>query len=90
MNNTPLPVETSVRQRNSRAIAQRGRWRSQYADLVAEIRAAKHQLRLDPVGKGAKIRLRALQTEAQLMMLQRELIRMDLEDSAYKYVEVPA
>jgi hypothetical protein len=84
------PAPTTVRRLNSRAITRRSRWRTQYNILQDLIRDAKQNVRANPECARAKMMLRSLQMNAQIMMVDREWITDDLESTAYPWVEVAA
>jgi hypothetical protein len=79
-------VPKSLRRFNSAAVAKRDAWRVRYQILAAEIRMTKDTVRRNPFDAAARIRLESLQTMAQLMNLERDVIGMDLRVSAYKWV----
>lgn len=82
------PASVTIRRRNSRAIDRRSRWRTQYHILQDLIRDAKRDVRTNPECPRAKMLLRSLQMNAQIMMVDREWITDDLENTAYTWVEV--
>lgn len=87
MQNT-APVSVHLRRANSRAVQERARWRARYAELVQEIKATKQRRREDPHNRSYEIHLSALRINAQLMMIDRSMLTMDLQSTAYRYVDV--
>jgi hypothetical protein len=82
-----LRVDESVRRRNSRAIQERANWRRRYATMVGLIKDCKREIRRNPQGAAEKMKLTSLRILANHLMIERDLIRMDLQDSAYPYAE---
>lgn len=82
-----LKVDESIRRRNSRALQERAAWRKRYAIIVALIKQAKRESRRNPSGAAEKLKLFSLRVTANHLMMERELIRMDLQDSAYPYAD---
>lgn len=87
MQNT-APVSVHLRRANSRAVQDRARWRARYADLVNEIKATKQMRRADPHNRRHEIHLNALRIHAQIMMIDRNMLTLDLQSTAYRYVDV--
>lgn len=79
-------VPEVIRKRNKFSVERRASWRARYALLTATIRTAKHKRRVQPHDAHVQIELEGLQTLAQIMMREREIISMDLRDSAYEWV----
>jgi hypothetical protein len=86
-----LIVSNDLRQANSRAVAERDRWRRQYATVSAAIRRAKGRLRAantygnTEMAKGEAMVISALRTRADILMLIREDIAAELRVTAYRY-----
>jgi hypothetical protein len=80
------PVDNSVRRRNSQAVQKRAVWRVRYAALTESIRMAKQRTKHVTASRTDLIELESMQTMAQIMMQERDLIQMDLVDSAYEWV----
>ena len=84
-------VSEAVRRANSRAIADRNRWRRQYAAISESIRRTKARHRIAGIFGSASneqvelATLRALRVQADLMMLYRQDIAIELRDTAYAY-----
>lgn len=76
----------SLRRRNNQALARRAAWRTRYRLLATSIRRGKSAVKRNPVSHQLKIELEGLQSLAQIMMRERELITLDLKDSAYEWV----
>ena len=80
-----------LRRANAKAIRQRGQWRERYAVLSQSIRKTKARLqaaqRSAAFDRAAEIELYALRYAADGMMLQRAMIKQDLYDSAYEYMD---
>lgn len=95
MLNVTLAPE-ALRRANSRAIADRDRWRRQYATLASAIRRTKSRMRLAHRFGNAQMErdelatLRALRVQADLMMLYRGDLAIELRDTAYRWVDLPA
>lgn len=79
-------TDATTRKRNSLAIEKRAQWRVRYNMLSDSIREAKRHVRVHDADQKAKIELEGLQTLAQIMMAERNLITWDLRDSAYEWV----
>jgi hypothetical protein len=79
-------VPDVIRKRNKLSVDKRDQWRGRYALLTASIKAAKQQRRMHPSDARAQIELEGLQTLAQIMMMERNMITLDLRDSAYEWV----
>lgn len=79
-------VDESIRRRNSLAVKQRDAWRTRYKLLARSIQVAKHRVRTSPMDHAVKLELEGLQSLAQIMMCERSIITMDLQDSAYRWV----
>ena len=86
MNTNLVRADEKIRRSNSRAVEARQQWRAKYAVLVREIKAAKSDVRNDPQGRASKIRLESLQNMADMMMLDRAMIREDLVQTSYEWV----
>ena len=86
MNTNLVRADEKIRRSNSRAVEARQQWRAKYAVLVREIKAAKSDVRNDPQGCASKIRLESLQNMADMMMLDRAMIREDLVQTSYEWV----
>ena len=82
------PAPSTTRRMNSRAIDKRSRWRTQYSILQDLIREAKQNVRATPECPRAKMLLRSLQQSAYMMMIDREWITSDLENTAYPWVKL--
>jgi hypothetical protein len=84
------PASDKQRRYNRRSTQRRNEWRVQYALVTQAIRSNRDQLRA--AHRGGKLNpmahttLRSLRHTAYLMMLDREVIGMDLRDSAYRWV----
>lgn len=84
-------VSDEVRRANSRAIQRRDRWRVRYAAISDAIRRAKSNLRTAHRFGAAGLErselevIRALRVQADLMMLYRTDISIDLRETAYRY-----
>lgn len=76
----------SLRRRNNQAVARRAAWRTRYRLLATSIRRGKSAVKRQPSSHQLKIELEGLQSLAQIMMRERELITLDLKDSAYEWV----
>lgn len=89
MNYTIASDET--RRANSRAVADRDRWRRQYSVTATAIRRAKSRLRTArafgnlELEKNEIVVLDALRVQAGMLMLIREDIGYALRDTAYRY-----
>ena len=89
MNYTIASEET--RRANSRAVADRDRWRRQYSVTATAIRRAKSRLRTArnfgnlELERGELAVLEALRVQASLLMLFREDIGISLRETAYRY-----
>ncbi len=81
-----VKVTEITRKRNSMAIHKRAQWRARYNLLTDSIRTAKRNVRMNDTDHKAKIELEGLQTLAQIMMMERNLITWDLRDTAYEWV----
>lgn len=86
MNTNLVRADETIRRSNSRAVEARQQWRAKYAVLVNEIKAAKRAVHNDPQGRASKIRLESLQNMADMMMLDRAVIREDLVQTSYEWV----
>lgn len=89
------PATQEQRRDNRRAIQRRQEWRTQYALVTQAIRANRARIKESHRRYGhndllALTALRSLRLTAHLMMLDREDIKADLVDSAYRWVEVAA
>lgn len=89
-NMTPL-VSEALRRANSRAVADRDRWRQRYAVTSLAIRRAKSRMRLArsfgnlELERSEQVVLEALRVQASLLMMFREDIGITLRDTAYRY-----
>lgn len=81
-----IQVPEVIRKRNKQSVDKRAQWRARYALLTATIRTAKRKRVKHPHDAHVQIELEGLQTLAQIMMLERTLITLDLRDSAYEWV----
>ena len=79
-------VPEVIRKRNKLSVDKRTAWRARYAMLTVSIKAAKQRVQQRPSDARAQIELEGLQTLAQIMMMERNMITMDLRDSAYEWV----
>lgn len=79
-------VPDVIRKRNKLSVEKRSAWRARYARLTASIKAAKQRVKTHPADARVQIELEGLQTLAQIMMMERNMITMDLRDSAYEWV----
>lgn len=79
-------ADDHVRKRNKLAVDQRSAWRVKYHALVRSIKTHKARVRENPTCYQSKIELESLRTLAHIMMTERNLITMDLRDSAYTWV----
>lgn len=79
-------TDAITRKRNSLAIQKRAAWRLRYRILADSIRKAKRQVHEKPCDLTVKIELEGLQSLAQIMMMERNLITWDLRDTAYEWV----
>lgn len=79
-------VPEVIRKRNKWSVDKRAQWRARYALLTAAIRTAKRKRADHPHDAHVQIELEGLQTLAQIMMLERNMITLDLRDSAYEWV----
>lgn len=79
-------VDNSIRKRNKLAIEKRNQWRKRYHAIVQDIKHAKQERNRNPQSLHHKIRLESLQTMASLMMRERAILSMELQDSAYEWV----
>ena len=86
------PATEDQRRYNRRATQRRQEWRVQYALVTRAIRANRERIKqAHRVGGDdlvALTALRSLRLTAHLMMLDREDIKADLVDSAYRWVDV--
>ena len=86
------PASDKQRRYNRRSTQRRDEWRVQYALVTQAIRASRNQIKQAHRGGThdavAGATLRSLRHTAYLMMLDREVIGMDLRDSAYRWVDV--
>ncbi len=78
-------VSDLIRNRNSLAIQKRAAWRLRYRILADSIRKAKRQVQAKPCDLTVKVQLEGLQSLAQIMMMERNLITWDLRDTAYEW-----
>lgn len=79
-------VSNDVRRANTRAVEARSRWRKQYNQLTELIRHVKAVVRASGgTDRDALIALTALTNQASGMMMEREWIRLDLRETAYRY-----
>ena len=91
MNTNTHIVSESVRRANSRAVADRTRWRQRYAVTSLAIRRAKSRMRqAHNIGnleleRGEQAVLEALRVQASLLMMFREDIGITLRETAYRY-----
>lgn len=80
-----------TRRANAKAIRRRSQWRERYAVLSQSIRKTKARLQAAQRNAGfdrsAEIELYALRYSADGMMLQRAMIKQELFDSAYEYMD---
>lgn len=80
-----------IRRANGRAVARRDRWRSRYGTVADSIRRAKSRLRTArqfghlELERGELEVLRALRVQADLLMLHRGDITLDLRETAYRW-----
>lgn len=79
-------VDDSIRKRNKLAIEKRDQWRKRYHALVRCIKVAKLERSRNPSMLAYKVQLESLQTLASLMMRERNILTMELRDSAYEWV----
>lgn len=81
------PVSNSVRNANQAAILKRRQWRKDYGTITRMIRNVKSEVRASNHPRDEKrILLDALRTQANFMMMDRDLIKMQLRETAYTYV----
>lgn len=80
-----------IRRANGRAVARRDRWRNRYGTVADSIRRAKSRLKiarhfghLDMERSELEV-LRALRVQADLLMLHRGDITLDLRETAYRW-----
>lgn len=84
-------VSDEIRRANSRAIQRRDRWRGRYASVSTAIKRAKSRLKVArsfghlELEKGELEVIRALRVQADLLMLYRGDITIDLRETAYRY-----
>lgn len=84
-------VPESQRRANKRAISERDRWRRQYATVSRAIQRSKGRLRSAhkqgsfELEHGELVTLNALRVQADLLMLFRADISIELRDTAYRY-----
>lgn len=89
-------VPEALRRANSRAVADRDRWRVQYATISSAIRRTKSRLELAHRFGHAQMErdelatLRALRVQADLMMLYRGDLAIELVATAYRWAGRPA
>lgn len=76
----------AVRSRNKLSVEKRNAWRMRYKILTDSIKAAKHRVRQNGSNRQYQLELQSLQIMAQIMMQERNLLTLDLQDSAYKWV----
>jgi hypothetical protein len=80
-----------IRRANSRAIARRDRWRDRYATVSTAIRRAKSRLRNArmmgsfELERGEEEVIRALRVQADLLMLYRGDLTIELRETAYRW-----
>lgn len=91
MNTNMQIVSEALRRANSRAVADRDRWRQRYATTAMAIRRTKSRIRLArnfgnlELERGEQVVLEALRVQAELLMMFREDISIALRDTAYRY-----
>ena len=86
-------VSDQQRKDNQRAIRRRAQWRERYEFLSRWIRQSKQRLqeahRHNRFDRETEVQLDGLRTAANIMMISREIISIDLQDTAYQYAERP-
>jgi hypothetical protein len=86
-----MPVSQEMRKENSYWVRRRDEWRRKYQEVVREINYCKteitdlHRDGLSHVAKRFHIQLRALQAMANMMMIERSHIRLQLRLTSYRY-----
>jgi hypothetical protein len=81
----------NLRRANGHAVSRRSRWRSRYASVSTAIRRAKSRLQVahrmghPELERGELEVLRALRVQADLLMLTRHDITLELRETAYAW-----
>lgn len=87
-----VAVSNEIRNQNSYWVNQRNKWRKKYSVLEEEIKNAKRAVRLyhscgeNYLANTYSVRLKALQTVANDMMIERYMITQNLVATAYRYI----
>ena len=84
-NSGAFRVDESIRRANNRAISRRARWRAQYRTLSNLVRAAKIAMCQNPLAPEPKMVASALRMQANDMMIERDMIRVALKQTSFKY-----
>ncbi len=85
LTNEPTVVSHEVRQTHSRALRKLLKWKVDYREMSNAIRATKQILRHYGEDRFAQITLRSLRNEARVLMIRRELMKVDLSFWSYRY-----
>jgi len=78
-------VSAEQRRANARAVSDRSKWRVRYRSLTNEIRFLNARISKGSDTIRNRVTLDALQLQANIMMWERDMIKIELKETAYRY-----